>query len=226
MQQIEAETELTDLAKNPLLLNMISTFHRLYPGAALPKRRVDLYGEICSLQLKARPRDRRLDTVLLALEPQAVLEQVAFKMMQQMKKRIDRDALLHLMATALADQDETVSATVLLRDVVQISELIVQQEDEYEFAHLSFQEYLAAAYLAAQPDEREPLLYSQLVNGWWKATILLYAGKTKKPSGLIREAMRQHNNDLAYACWQQTSKRVDRSLTDLQGLAYRRFSSL
>ncbi|MEO1621671.1 MAG: NACHT domain-containing protein, partial [Cyanobacteria bacterium J06632_3] len=212
LQQIEAETELKDLAKNPLLLNMIATFHRLYPGAALPKRRVDLYGEICDLQLKARPRDRRLDTVLLEFEPQPVLEQIAFGMMQRVVKRIDGDALLQEMTQALTVQDETVDAAELLRDVVQISELIVQQEDEYEFAHLSFQEYLVAAYVAAKPDAREGVLYEHLKEDWWKATILLYAGKTKKPSLLIREVIRQGNNDLAYACLQQTTKRVDDEL--------------
>ncbi|MGD1863258.1 MAG: GUN4 domain-containing protein [Phormidesmis sp.] len=212
LAQIENEQELKDLAKNPLLLNMIATFHRLYPGAALPKRRVDLYGEICTLQLKARPRDRRLDTVLLEFEPQSVLGKVAVSMMQQVVKRVGRDVLLREIESALAEQDEAVDAREFLRDVVRISELIVQQEDEYEFAHLSFQEYLAAAYLAAEPRERERVLYEHLTEDWWKATILLYAGKTKKPSRLIREAMRQGNHDLAYACLQQTTKRVDDGL--------------
>ena len=221
LQQIEAESELKDLAKNPLLLNMISTFHRLYPGAALPKRRVDLYGEICELQLKARPRDRRLDTVLLELEPQLVLGKVAVRMMQQVLKRVEHDLLLREVTLALAEHGEAVDAEAFLKDVVQISELIVQQEDEYEFAHLSFQEYLAAAYIAADPSEREvPILYSCLTHDWWKSTILLYAGKTKKPSRLIREAMRQGNHDLAYACLQQTTKRVDDELrAELENLS-------
>ncbi len=213
LTQIEAQPELQDLAKNPLLLNMIATFHRLYPGAALPKRRVDLYEGICTLQLKGRPRDRRLDTVLLACDVQPILEQVALSMMQQLIKRIDHDALLAEITRALAAQAESIDASELLGDVVQISELIVQQEDDYEFAHLSFQEYLAAAYIAAKPDEREAsLLYNCLRHDWWKATVLLYAGKTKKPGGLIREAMRQGENDLAYACFQQTTKRVDYEL--------------
>ncbi|MEL7357519.1 MAG: GUN4 domain-containing protein [Cyanobacteria bacterium J06560_6] len=220
LEQIESEPDLKDLAKNPLLLNMIATFHRLYPGAALPKRRVDLYGEIFTLQLKARPRDRRLDTVLLKFDPQPVLGKVALSMMQQVVKRVERDVLLREIKTALAEQDEAVDARKFLRDVVQISELIVQQEDEYEFAHLSFQEYLAAAYVAAEPSKREAVLYEHLTEDWWKATILLYAGKTKKPSRLIREAMRQGSNDLAYACLQQTTKRVDDALrAELENLS-------
>jgi hypothetical protein len=210
LEQIEAEQDLQDLAKNPLLLNMIATFHRLYPGAALPKRRTDLYAEICALQLKGRPRDRRLDTVLLECEPQPVLEQIAFSMMQNELKRIDEDDLLAAMTQAL--QHEDVEASQLLTDVVQISELMVKQEDEYEFAHLSFQEYLAAAYIAAKPDEREAVLYENFQVDWWKTTILLYAGLSKKPARLIRETMERGATDLAYACLQQTTKRVDKAL--------------
>lgn len=57
--QIEAEPDLRALAKNPLLLNMITTFHRRYAGRDLPSRKVELYQEIVQLQLKDRPATRK-----------------------------------------------------------------------------------------------------------------------------------------------------------------------
>ena len=60
-----------------------------------------------------------------------------------------------------------------LDQVVQVSELVVEQEDEYEFAHLSFQEYLAAEVARSK---RESLLYEKLGEDWWKQVILLYGG--------------------------------------------------
>lgn len=218
IEQIEAEEELRKMAKNPLLLTMIARFHQQNSSAPLPKRQSDLYGEVCTLQLKDRPRARGLQTVLMQVESQLVLGSVALAMMQQVLKRIDGDVLRAEIERALGEQDEAVDADVFLEDVVQISELIVQQEDEYEFAHLSFQEYLAAAYIAEKPDEREAAcLYNCLNHDWWKATILLYAGKTKKPARLIQEALRQGANELAYDCSKQTSKRMDASLqVDLQ----------
>ena len=219
LAQIEAEEELRKMAKNPLMLNMIATFHRQNSMAPLPKRRSELYGEICTLQLKDRPRARGLETVLLDMESQLVLGKVALGMMQKALKRIDREELLGEIRRALKEQDESVEAEDFLNDVVLISEIVVRQEEEYEFAHLSFQEYLAAAYLAADAEAREPLLFEHLTKDWWKATILMYVGKTKQPASLIREALRQGANGLAYDCYKQTREQLDESLrTELEEL--------
>lgn len=211
LAQIEARQELKDLAKNPLLLNMIVTFHRRYPGADLPKRRVELYREICTLQLRDRPRARKLETLLTQCEAQTILQMLALDMMQQKQERIDRAALLQQLTSYLTAQGETVNAKEFLEQVVQISELLVEREpDEFEFAHLSFQEYLAATQIAQQQQER--LLYDHFGDGWWKPTCLLYAAQVKNPTSLIQEAINRGATDLAYACFQETTKRVDSEL--------------
>jgi len=217
LSQIEARPELRDLAKNPLLLNLITTFHRRYPGANLPQRRVELYRDICQLQLRDRPRARRLDTLLTEGEPQIILQMVALKMMENRQERIAHADLLPLLTTCLAQQDEPLAAAEFLEQVVQISELLVQQEDEYEFAHLSFQEYLAAAEIART--QTEATLYPHIADDWWKPTLLLYAAQLKKPAPFIRKLLDTGATDLAYACWQDTTKRIDPDLVKaLEGL--------
>ncbi|MEL6778913.1 MAG: GUN4 domain-containing protein [Cyanobacteria bacterium J06597_16] len=210
LEQIEAQPELKALAKNPLLLNMIVTFHRRYQGADLPKRRVELYREICQLQLRDRPRARKLETLLTECEAQTILQRVAFEMMVQKLERVERTRLLELVSEALAEQEEALTAQDFLKPVVEVSELIVQQEDEYEFAHLSFQEYLAAAHVACGA-AREELLYKHVTEDWWKPTLLLYSGLVN-PTKLIRAAMAQGANDMAYDCLQETRKRIDEGL--------------
>jgi GUN4-like/NACHT domain len=212
LTQIEdrEELQLRDLAKNPLLLNMMLRFHRQYPGANLPKRRVNLYEEICRLQLKDRPNARKLETLLTQCEAQVILQMLALEMMKQRQERLERDDLLQLLAQYLQAQAETVEAAEFLEQVEQISELLVKREEEYEFAHLSFQEYLAATQIAQQ--NQEQLLYKCFADDWWKQTILLYTAQTKKPTTLIEKAMSLGAMDLAYACLQATSKQVDSKL--------------
>ena len=207
LAQIEARKALQDLAKNPLLLNLIVTFHRRYPGAELPKRRVELYREICQLQLRDRPNARRLETLLTQCEAQTILQMLALEMMVNRQERIDRATLLEQLTQYLTEQGEVLDAKELLEQVVQVSELLVVQEDEYEFAHLSFQEYLAATQIVQRKQEK--LLYDQFGNDWWKPTILFYASQLKNPSGLIREMVNRGAIDLAYICFQETTKRID-----------------
>ncbi|MEM7796648.1 MAG: GUN4 domain-containing protein [Cyanobacteria bacterium P01_C01_bin.118] len=209
LQQIESQQALKDLAKNPLLLNMIVTFHRRVPGAELPKRKVELYGEICRLQLVDRPRARGVGSVIVQCESQKILQQVAYIMMRSHVERIHRVTLLRWLERIIKGRKENFTAEDFLENVVEISELIVQQEDEYEFAHLNFQEYLAAVCIAQTGQEE--ILYRRFTDDWWKPTILLYAGLIS-PTRLMREAVQRGANDLAYQCLQETTKQVDVAL--------------
>lgn len=216
LEQIESQPSLKDLTKNPLLLNMIVTFHRRFPGSELPKRRVELYREICSLQLSERPKARRLDTLLTNCDAQEVLQQVAYAMMRENLERITRSVLLKRLTQIIQKREEDFTAHDFLEQIVQISELMVKQEDEYEFAHLSFQEYLAATHIAQNKIEDE--LYDHFQESWWKPTILFYAGQTS-PTRIIREAMNRGEVNLAYSCLRETTKRVDAQLAkELEGV--------
>jgi predicted NACHT family NTPase len=107
-------------------------------------------------------------------------------MMQNREERVSKQALLKLLNGYLKAQSEEIDASEFLDQVEEISELLVAQEEEYEFAHLSFQEYLAATQIAQQ--QQEEWLYDRLNDDWWKSTILLYAAQVN-PTTLIRAAV-------------------------------------
>ena len=220
--QIVNRKELTELASNPLLLTMIARFHRRYPSAEMPKRRGDLYQEICDLQLKDRPNARQLETMLTdGGDPQVILQMLALEMMIQKEERIDREILLEKLDAYLATQNETVNASEFLEDVEKISELLVQKEDEIEFSHLSFQEFLAAKEIISI--NQESILHSHFHDDWWKQVILLYVSKVKKPSHLIKTALDAGAIDLALACTQETRKQIEANVKkDLQALEEQR----
>jgi hypothetical protein len=218
LKQITNREELTKLASNPLLLTMIARFHRRYPSAEMPKRRGELYQEICNLQLKDRPNARQLETMLTdGGDPQVILQMLALEMMIQKEERIDREILLEKLDAYLATQNETVKASEFLEDVEKISELLVQKEDDLEFSHLSFQEFLAAMEIIRT--NQESILHSHFHDDWWKQVILLYVSKVKQPSNLIKTALDAGAIDLALACTQETRKQIDANVKkDLQAL--------
>ena len=210
-QQINDRPELQALAKNPLLLNMIVTFHRRRPWGTLPTLRSDLYREICQLQLVDRPESRGVDTVLPGVDALLILQRLALEMMQRQIQRISQEELLPLIAVYLKDEDESVEAEKFIDDVVSISELLVDQVEEYDFAHLSFQEYLAALEISRL--KQEEILYSKLEDDRWKAVILYYVGLVKNPISLIRELQRVKKTDLADQCLKEV-KRVSPAIND------------
>ncbi|MGF1457857.1 MAG: GUN4 domain-containing protein [Leptolyngbyaceae cyanobacterium] len=207
--------ELSKLAKNPLLLNLLAIYHRNgEQGEELPRQRAELYQDICQLHLKKRPEFRKIALPLPPNARQEILQEVALAMMQRKRRLIEEEDLLALVTQALDEAKHPITAAEFLQPIVAVSELIVKQGLEgYEFAHLSFQEFLAAAQIKAL--KQEELLYPHLseanqtsANGaeepWWKQTILLYAAQLQNPTSLIEEAIRQGATNLAYACWQET----------------------
>lgn len=217
--------ELADLAKNPLLLNLLANYHRSDPGVELPRQRAELYQDICTLQLRKRPDARSIVLLLSPGDRQGVLQSIALTMMQRTLRLIPEADLLQLVAQALQAQEHQVKSEDFLTQIIDVSELMVRQGLEgCEFSHLSFQEFLAAAQIKAL--NQEALLYPYLKDAntdgegrsWWRQTILLYAAQTN-PTRIIQEAIRQGATDLAYACWQETQRTLDPKIeAELQAL--------
>ena len=79
---------MSDLSKNPLLLNIIVKLHSYYSGERLPKRRIDLYAEICRIQLGDRPLVKKIDMLLESKDSQKILQELALYMVQSNQSQI------------------------------------------------------------------------------------------------------------------------------------------
>jgi len=237
LEQIQARPELNDIAGNVLLLNMMARFHRDNKlGRELPQRKVELYQEICELQLGRRAKARGIELVLTSIsQRQEVLQFIALEMMfgateiisgetaidsgdREEFKQITLDNLLELIKTALAKIDPDVNAMEFISQMEQVSELLVKKDDSiYQFSHLSFQEFLAAAELVRLKSEGERLIFKCLGVSAWKDLILFYAGLVN-PTRIIQEAISQNQVDLAYLIYQQTEKRLNLSSSEQKAL--------
>ncbi|MGA1265459.1 MAG: GUN4 domain-containing protein, partial [Prochlorothrix sp.] len=192
----ERREELGYLAENPLLLNMLVTFHRLSQGQPLPQQRLNLYQRIVQLQLEDRPRVRNIVMVLPYGRSLWILQQVALKMVEVKELRIAQASLLRLLGTLSLWEVEGVDPAEWVRQVVEVSELLVEREPgEYEFPHASFQGFFAASYLAkAEKETRIQANFQLILDHWqeaiWRETVLLYTAQLppKRFSALLKQA--------------------------------------
>ncbi|HSM81447.1 MAG TPA: GUN4 domain-containing protein [Nodosilinea sp.] len=189
--------ELGYMAENPLLLNMLVTYHRYDPVAELPRQRLGLYRRICDLQLDARPRARLIPMPLPYRKSMALLQSIAIGMVTSKAKRltINRATLLHFLSQHRLLRDEEVDPADWLRSIVDISELLVEREpNEFEFPHASFQGFFAATWLAKSEDKDIQQQHSEMVlQNWnealWRETVLLYTAQLAP--GFLNQVIRQ-----------------------------------
>jgi len=173
-QQLFASSALTDLAKNPLLITMIAATHRAQ--TELPKRRVELYDTICRLLLGTRPSVKKTSLMLTASQNKAVLQGVAWNLVLQEKTQFIPTEGAPWIAEILTrcGRDQPLTAERFWEEMRDIAGLLVEKEvGLYEFAHQTFQEYLAALY--AKEHAQEAMVIQNIANDRWEEVICFYA---------------------------------------------------
>jgi len=224
LRQVELRAELKIMARNPLLLNMILTVHRSYPNEELPRQRASLYQDICRLQLNDRPSAKGIQLPLPGDQSQEILQSLALAML--LKQRVTTFQLSKtrdFIQRHLSNFNSDVSPEEFIEKISKISELIVEKENEiYEFAHLSIQEYLAAVHIKSL--NREDLLIQHCGESQWREVILLYVAQAKNPTRIIRKICQLREDSaisLAYDCLRAASRKVAPSVrTEVQSLHY------
>lgn len=165
-----------EMSQNPLLATMIATIH--YYGKSLPEKRVVLYQEICNLLLGPRQRAKNIEMLLSAEENKSILQVLAFKLMQRKQKDFSLGLAVEIIQATLEYlAQRPLDPKIYLKQLKEISGLLVEREtDVYEFAHLSFQEYLAAAHI--KEIRKSTVLVKNVDDPWWHETIRLYAAQS------------------------------------------------
>ncbi len=179
LQRLRNAPTLAALAINPLLLTMIAMVHR-YRGV-LPERRVELYGEICDVLLGHWQIAKGLTATLTPAQKRVTLQPLALHLMSARAREISGEDAKEIIRSSLVGiEGASADPGLFLKDIEEGSGLLVEREvGFYSFAHLTFQEYLAATHLLQSRPEK---LFSMVTDSWWHETIRLYAAQSDATS--------------------------------------------
>jgi hypothetical protein len=174
LTRLRGQPALYELAANPLLLTMTANVHR-YRGQ-LPGSRAELYAEMCDVLLHRRAEARGLSdaTGLGGSHKRHVAQHLALAMMRaRVRDWPVRDAVTAI-RRPLRQVPGTVTAEVFLTEARKSGLLVEREHGVYGFAHLTLQEYLAAAQLCDSRTD-STVLTTHVDDPWWRETILLWS---------------------------------------------------
>ncbi|MCK4761084.1 MAG: SUMF1/EgtB/PvdO family nonheme iron enzyme [Candidatus Aminicenantes bacterium] len=170
---IESSPHIKKLAVNPLMLQIVALIRR-DRGTALPQRRVELYNECVNVLLENWNIAKGLSVLLSARESRRLLQPLALWLHEQEERR---SAPLEEIVEQLKEPLESlgkssIDTKKLLFNIRDRSGIFLgYSESEYGFAHLGFQEYLAAEEI--RNCNRIDLLIDNYGNRWWREVTLL-----------------------------------------------------
>ncbi|MEU6745334.1 NACHT domain-containing protein [Spirillospora sp. NPDC046719] len=174
LAKLRSRPGLYDLAANPLLLTMIANVHKYRP--ALPRSRAALYAEMCDVLVHLRQDAKGLPdpTGLTGPQKDHLMRVLALTMMDGRLRDIPTGQAADAIAGELAGTSTTLSPATFLQEVRRSGLLVEREHGRYGFAHLTLQEYLAAARLGSLP-EATGRLAANVDDPWWRETTLLWS---------------------------------------------------
>ncbi|WP_237110346.1 NACHT domain-containing NTPase [Nonomuraea sp. MG754425] len=208
LERLRGQASLHDLAANPLLLTMIVNVHR-YRGA-LPGSRAELYGEMCQVLLYRRREAKGVATAieLKGVQRERVLREVALRMMRGRLRDLTAGRLHRMVGPALGRIAARVDPEAFVEEVTRTGLLVERESGSYAFAHLTLQEYLAAARLREGDDGAGEVLAGHVDDPWWRETTLLWGAGSDV--GVVVSACLESGSvpalSLAFDCQQEAAE--------------------
>lgn len=202
-RSVESAPKTLELATTPLLATLLFLIWRRSEGN-LPERRVELYALCCRMLIESweAQHDVAYTGVLgdIGWERHLRLLAPLAYAIHNGGQRTDAPAreLIPVLAQAMQEEglaapaSATLEAEKFLRTLSLRSGLLqFLGADRYGFPHLTFQEYLTARHIAAQPDpDYIDLVMVDLHKAWWREVHLLVIGHLGSGSAGAEKASR------------------------------------
>lgn len=192
LEQLRTARGEARLADTPLLVTIIAIVH--YNQRRLPQQRAELY-EKCIEVLLSEGHHRASDTTFALAdwggslpEKRGLLAYVAYEMMgageetgRSVNERQMETWLRPQLTSRYGETQAETQLNLFIQAMRERGSLLHERGGAYQFTHLTFQEFLAAYYLAEtvrDPQKIVALLtqHGRFANAWWRETILLTVG--------------------------------------------------
>jgi len=179
---------LDKLPKTPLTLALITALFD-ESEMEIPATISDLYKNFVDLLLNKSLKDSTLDLLKVGIH-RSVLSFLAEQLHTNRKRQIPKDELVILLTKFASERGHKYDINELLNDLTQnIGLLIINDREEVEFKHLSFQEYFAAYQFYNHNINGKDYFINNFNDIWWQNVAIFYAGMTKDSPELIGEIL-------------------------------------
>ncbi|MEM8641291.1 MAG: GUN4 domain-containing protein [Cyanobacteria bacterium P01_G01_bin.54] len=190
LKQID-DRNLSAFVSNPLLLTLIAESHRF--EKRIPTRKVELYQTIFQVMLVDRPKEKGFEPLPLP-HSLSVLQPLALALMRQGITKFTFEAVEPILTEYLAKLPNQPDSFAFLKELQAVDALIdKEKEADYEFAHKTFQEYLAA--LEVQKTSQQQIFLTALQSeqelDWWQETMRFYVAVPDTDSTALVQAIVQ-----------------------------------
>lgn len=197
LQSFKGHPYISNLARTPLMLSAICLVN-YFEGGQLPRDRAVLYRLCVEGLLHHWDQRRGIHSEFTLDEKLRVCREVALAMQADDRAEYEADKILELFTEVFEDKEQAVK---LLEHVRYRSGLLLERRPGvFAFAHLTFQEYLAAR--AVHEGNRLRLDPERLVNehadARWKEVIALYCGLAPASAAIaiIKGLVNQPNGEV------------------------------
>jgi hypothetical protein len=183
---IEASSELTRLAANPLNCAVMCALHD-YSIQSLPKGKSQLYSSLLSMWMRRRDMEREVIPSSLGLvATEKILRTIALDLLQRARVSSDRNSVLGQIQPILRslpnlDYQDLRPGLALDHIVQRTGILCEQQSGDFKFWHISFRDYLAASEIASHRDVIEAVRHAE--DAAWREPII-WCASLLPPDGL------------------------------------------
>lgn len=183
------------IAKNPLYLTLIASL--IQSGKPIPHRRVEIYSE--RLQLLLHKWDSSRGIFRNRFEPAIklrILKKLAMYLHKNFKREFDYSLYERVVRDFVPTHFKNSEILRLIFEELISNNELIRQVDEinYDFGHLSFQEYFVALEIADTAGHSD--LYKNILNPWWHQACLMFCGITRDASQIIEFLLYDTDSDL------------------------------